>query len=40
MAALPFSRQHRRQEPYAVVPLVRICAGALGDERPYRDRSR
>ena len=23
--------------PYAVVPLVRICAGAASNDRPYRD---
>ena len=24
-------------EPYAVMPLVRRCAGAISDDRPYRD---
>ena len=35
-------RHHPRQEPDAVVPLVRICAGGArqraGNGRPYRDR--
>jgi hypothetical protein len=28
---------HPRWEPYAVKPLVRFCAGAISDGRPYRD---
>lgn len=31
-------RHDSRQEPYAVVPHVRICAGAGSNPRPYRDR--
>ena len=27
-----------REDRYAVIPLVRICAGAVGDHRPYRNR--
>src|SRR5881227_3359435 len=30
-------RSHPRWEPYAVIPLVRICAGAACKGRPYRD---
>jgi len=30
-------RPHPRWEPDAVIPLVRICPGALSDECPYRD---
>ena len=30
------SRHHLRQEPYAVILQVRICAGAAGNRRPYR----
>ena len=33
------SRYDSRQEPYAVVPHVRICAGAGSNPRPYRDPS-
>jgi len=32
-------RDDSRQEPYAVVPHVRICAGAGSNPRPYRDRT-
>jgi hypothetical protein len=35
-----FSGTHPRWEPDAGKPHVRICAGALGNERPYRDRLR
>jgi hypothetical protein len=31
------SRHDLRQEPYAVTPHVRVCAGVLGNRRPYRD---
>jgi hypothetical protein len=34
-----FSRHDLRQELYAVTPLVRICAGAVSDGRPYRNRA-
>ena len=33
-----FVLRHPRWEPYAGKPHVRICAGALSNERPYRDR--
>ena len=36
---LPSSRHHPRQEPDAVIPLVRICAGAGRKARPFRDRN-
>jgi hypothetical protein len=29
-----------RWEPYAVMPLVRFCAVAISDDRPYRDYCR
>ena len=32
-----FAVTHPRWEPYAGIPLVRICAGALSNERPYRE---
>jgi hypothetical protein len=32
-------RHHHRQEPYAVMLHVRICAGAVGSYRPYRDQT-
>ena len=32
------SRDDARQEPYAVVPHVRTCAGAGSKLRSYRDR--
>jgi len=35
-----FASQHARYEPYAVVPHVRICAGAVSNDRPYRDNLR
>jgi hypothetical protein len=31
-------RQYSRWEPYAGKPHVRICAGARGNSRPYRER--
>ena len=31
------SRHDPRQEPYAAMPLVRVCAGAGSNPRPYRD---
>jgi len=35
----PFDRHDLRQEPYEVIPHVRICAGAPGNLRPYRDKA-
>ena len=32
-----FAVKHPRWEPYAGIPHVRICAGALSNERPYRE---
>ena len=32
-----FGVTHSRQEPCAGMPLAGTCAGALGDQRPYRD---
>ena len=41
MAGLAASRRNDpRQEPGAVVPPARICAGAARKGRPYRDRLR
>lgn len=37
-AARRFSRQNQRQEPYALMLHVRICAGAVANHRLYRDR--
>jgi hypothetical protein len=34
-----FAVKHPRWEPYAAKPLVRFCAGAPGNRRPYRDYS-
>ncbi|PKU23090.1 hypothetical protein CWS72_17815, partial [Telmatospirillum siberiense] len=33
-----FAVKYPRWEPYAGKPHVRICGGALSNERPYRDR--
>jgi hypothetical protein len=33
-----FRVKHPRWEPYAGIPLVRFCAGAPSNGRPYRDR--
>ncbi len=38
VAAISASRHDSRQEPSAVVPHVRICAGAQSSLRPYRAR--
>jgi RNA-directed DNA polymerase len=35
-----FAVRHPRWEPYALIGPVRICAGALSNERPYRDSVR
>jgi len=35
-----FAVTHPRWEPYAGKPHVRFCAGALSNERPYRDPER
>lgn len=34
----PLRRQNPRQEPYAVILHVRICAGVTGDCHSYRDQ--
>ncbi|MNF64938.1 hypothetical protein D3C84_466840 [compost metagenome] len=33
-----FSRQNQRQEPYAPMPHIRVCAGAVANHRLQRDR--
>jgi hypothetical protein len=37
IAAVTLAAIDPRWEPYAGKPHVRICAGALSNERPYRD---
>jgi len=37
MAERPLRRHHPRWEPYALIGPVRICAGAVSNDRPYRD---
>jgi hypothetical protein len=34
-----FDARYLRKEPYAAILHVRICAGAPGNRRPYRDKT-